>query len=79
MATSEYGLNFNAPDDSVIGGVGGGDTGYGLKNSVLGSAYMRTFTYANELYAITNTGVIWKAPNAAIPWQTSSPRANAWE
>ena len=79
VATSKYGLNFNAPDGDVIGGVGGGDNGYGLKNATLGSAYMRAFTYANELYAITNTGVIWKAPNASIPWQTTSPRANSWE
>ncbi|MCM8532281.1 MAG: discoidin domain-containing protein, partial [Lentisphaeraceae bacterium] len=80
VATSKYGLNFNCPDSSAVtGGVGGGEEGYGVKNSILGNAYFRTFSYENELYAFSNYGPIWKAPSTTTPWDESDPRANSWQ
>ena len=44
VATSGTGLNFNNPDNSgALGGVGGGETGHGVRNTILGNAYFRTF------------------------------------
>jgi len=79
VATSATGLNFNLPDGVASGGVGGGETGHGVRNAILGNAYFRTFRYNGELYAFSNFGPIWKAPNAAKPWETSDPRADAWD
>ena len=79
VATSATGLNFNLPTGVGSGGVGGGETGHGMRNAILGNAYFRTFRYDGELYAFSNYGPIWKAPNAAVPWQTSDPRADAWD
>ncbi|MGB6220741.1 hypothetical protein [Haloferula sp.] len=79
VATSSTGLNFNLPTGVGTGGVGGGETGHGVRNAILGNAYFRTFRYDGELYAFSNNGPIWKAPNAAVPWQTSDPRADAWD
>lgn len=79
VATSKSGLNFNCPDSAnVSGGVGGGEEGYGVKNSTLGNAYFRTFQYKNELFAFSNYGPIWKSPSVSEPWLTSSPKATSW-
>ncbi|MDF7805983.1 hypothetical protein P4E94_00940, partial [Pontiellaceae bacterium B12219] len=79
-ATSSSGLNFNLPTGTpnVSGGVGGGESGHGLKNAVLGNAYFRTFEYDGNVYAFSNYGPIWKAPNAATPWETTNTTADAW-
>ena len=75
VATSGTGLNFNQPDGVGTGGVQGGEPGHGIKEAYLGNAYFRVFeveagTNAG-LYAFTNYGPLWKAPNPAIPWDTS--------
>ncbi len=79
-ATSASGLNFNLPTDTadVSGGVGGGETGHGLKNAILGNAYFRTFEYDGSLYAFSNYGPIWKAPNAETPWETTNTTVDVW-
>jgi hypothetical protein len=81
VATSASGLNFNLPTGTanVTGGVGGGETGYGLKNAILGNAYFRTFEYEGNLYAFSNYGPLWKAPNAATPWYTTNTTVDVWE
>ena len=77
--TTGTGLNFNNPDGSVSGGVGGGETGHGMKDAILGNAYFRVFEYSGSLYAFSNYGPIWKSPSLSDPWQTSDARADAWE
>ena len=78
VASSKTGLNFNCSDNTAVnGGVGGGEEGHGVKNSILGNAYFRTFSYDNELYAFSNYGPIWKAPNTTTPWNESNPKADA--
>lgn len=81
-ATSPYGLNFNLPSatNGVSGGVGGGYAGHGLKNAVLGNAYFRVFEYEGGLYAFSNYGPIWKAPEgAAAPWAAADNTLDVWE
>ncbi|MDF7798401.1 hypothetical protein P4C99_02950 [Pontiellaceae bacterium B1224] len=79
-ATSAYGLNFNLPSGmtGTSGGVGGGETGHGLKNAILGNAYFRTFNYNGTWHALSNYGPIWKAPNTATTWETTNVTADAW-
>jgi hypothetical protein len=84
VATSGTGLNFNMPDGAHVlaGGVNGGESGHGIKVAQLGNAYFRCFRYAGELYAFTNYGPIWKAPDASKPWDTShlqDMRDDAWQ
>ena len=53
----------------------GGEPGHGIKEAYLGNAYFRVFEVeagANAgLYALSNYGPIWKAPNPSVPWDTS--------
>lgn len=78
VATSKSGINFNCPDGVVLGGVGGGEAGHGMRNAILGNAYFRTFTYNNDLFAFSNFGPIWKANDPSQPWATNSPQNNSW-
>jgi hypothetical protein len=69
VATSGTGLNFNNPStSSIIGGVGGGEAGHGIVPAVLGYAYFQPFRWKGELFAFSNHGMLWKAPNPSVPW-----------
>ena len=72
VATSTNGLNFNIPAD-------GGQTGHGVRNVILGNAYFRVFGHGTNLFAFSNFGAIWRAPNADNPWQApANPLDDAW-
>ena len=58
VAVSNFGLSFKSPNSWKVR---------------LGSFYFRTFEYKGDLYAIANSGVIWKARNPEDPW---NPDAN---
>ncbi|WP_044214449.1 hypothetical protein, partial [Saccharicrinis fermentans] len=52
VSTSKYGLNFRAHIQPVF----------------LGSSYFRVFTYQHNIFALSNSGTPYKAPNTAKPW-----------
>ena len=56
VATSKYGLNFN-PESN------GGEDGQGMREVVPGEFYFRTFEVSDQLFAYSNNGELWKAPN----------------
>ena len=60
-ATSSDGLNFNIPAD-------GGQAGHGVQPTILGESYFRIFTDGTDLYAFSNTGDIWLAPDPDNPY-----------
>ena len=88
LATSMAGLNFNNPDQSdarlgsepprVHGGVGGGEPGHGIRNAILGNAYFAPFNVGGALYALSNSGTLWKAPHPSNPGFTATPRTPSW-
>jgi len=52
VATSADGLDFNGAVEPVM----------------LGRSYFRVFRFRGELYAIANSGVLYRAPDARHPW-----------
>lgn len=76
VATSEYGLNFNLPEE-------GGEPGHGLRPFILNSSnYMRVFRHASGLYAIGHSGYLSRPVNQQAPWSLPaghSPADPTWE
>ena len=73
VATSTTGLNFNKTSH-------GGEVNHGVQNTLLGNAYYRVFEHGGEVYAISNYGELWKAPDASDPWapDPADVRSDAW-
>ena len=61
VATSADGLNYNLPSE-------GGQVGHGTRPVILGESYFRVFEQDGDLYAFSNTGDIWKAPDPLNPY-----------
>jgi hypothetical protein len=72
VATSTSGLNFNIAAD-------GGQAGEGFRDVLLGDSYFRVFGDGTNLFAFSNIGAIWRAPNPDDPWRApTNLLSDAW-
>ena len=62
VATSRYGLNFNATHQGGESGVDGGNNSFGVRSVVPGGGYIRTFEVGGQTFAFSNLNELWKAP-----------------
>ncbi len=62
VATSKYGLNFNATHQGGETGVDDGGNSFGVRSVVPGGGYIRTFEVSGQTFAFSNLNELWKAP-----------------
>ena len=62
LATSQYGLNFNATHQGGESGTDLGGNEFGVRSVVPGGGYVRTFIVSGQTFAFSNLNELWKAP-----------------
>ena len=62
VATSKYGLNFNATHQGGEPGVDLGGNPFGVRSVVPGGGYVRTFIISGQTFAFSNINELWRAP-----------------
>ena len=62
VATSKYGLNFNATHQGGESGVDLGGNEFGVRAVVPGGGYIRTFIISGQTFAFSNINELWRAP-----------------
>ena len=62
VATSKYGLNFNATHQGGESGVDLGGNPFGVRSVVPGGGYVRTFIISGQTFAFSNINELWRAP-----------------
>ena len=62
IATSKYGLNFNATHQGGESGVDLGGNPFGVRSVVPGGGYVRTFIISGQTFAFSNINELWRAP-----------------
>ena len=72
VATSWNGLDFNRSENDS-------PPGHGIRPHSLGRSYFRTFEANGWLYAIANTGTMYRAPAPGILLDSEAIWAQAWE
>ncbi len=62
VATSRYGLNFNATHQGGESGLDAGGNTFGVRSVVPAGGYVRTFEVGGQTFAYSNLNELWKAP-----------------